>query len=262
MLGATQAALLGMQRGAVAPTPVSPITSGLVGFWPFYSDYNDYSGNNRHGIVDGTIAQFGQLSGRWCAQFRGAGRAEIPSSGVVGLTAASFSLRFRSAQPDNQIVMGAKGTNWLGYWGNYDAGAGTHAGANTYHQGQFNSSTNIGWNKLYDVGVSTTNLRDGLWHTFGLTQALNGNALAYIDGEAVYINYFRNNTAHNLFTLHGNYPTTAILHGLLVGGYYFHNTYSGDITDYKAPAIDACELFIFNRALSASEMATLHNFAP
>lgn len=103
---------------AIAQIP----TSGLVSYWPFDGNANDYSGNNNHGIVNAAIPapdRFGSLNKAYA--FNGINsHIDVPHSATIDMSNNSdFSVAFwvkTNQENDNSIVLSKHiyGT-WNGY---------------------------------------------------------------------------------------------------------------------------------------------------
>lgn len=204
-------------------------TNGLVGYWPFNGNANDYSGNNNNGIAYGVTLTYDRFGHANCAySFNGIdnyiyiGNTVIPSNITISFWFISNSTK--------QTMSMIRSSNW-GYSCvlNYNYGGTV---CNLLTDCYINSS------KLYAAELQTK-YNDSIWH----------NLVISYDG-LYYKTYIDKNLVYSKDSLGSGaiyYSPGTLAFGRDGGNSGFY--YNGALDDIR----------IYNRALSPSEVIALYN---
>jgi hypothetical protein len=205
----------------VCSTPVSPLVTGLVGYWPFSETSGTVAEDLSASGVDGTLKNGVSLDqeGVVGRAFGFDGTNDYISLGNSSLLnyGSSFSIKTRFKTSHNELwkwLVSKTGGSWLG----------------VSYTGYFTWTRNPG-----NDYISSKIVTNGSWYD-GVVTFDNGNLKLYINGEEV-----------------GSWTGVAL--PVTTG-----NTYIGQRSDnyqYFDGSID--EVAIWNRALTASEVLELYN---
>lgn len=219
--------------------PIYVPTNGLIGYWGFTGNANDYSPKGNNGTVNGAVLvqdRYGNANNAY--QFASGQTISIPDSSYLdGMTTGlSFSFWVKVATPNT--------------WGNPLISKATHCqitGDDAYSITVLQNGTirlqfvDLSGNSTYQY--SSITVANNQWHHVAIVWN-KPQTLIYIDGIAdvagTYTNYFGTVTPSNdpLLFGHGNYHSSCGL------------TYA-----YGESLDDIC---LYNRALTASEVAVLN----
>ena len=213
-------------------TITSPIVlNGLVGWWPFNGTANDSTGNGYNGQVTGATLVAGQNgTANGAYSFNGSTQFISTNYSTMGLGTTNTTLSCWVYNPTatNSGEFMKTGTN---------ASTGYGIGIGGAYFDNTAPGTNIVM--LYE-GVrwmaTTTALGTG-WHYIVMVIDGTGTPFAYRDGVQVSGNYAGTGAIA---------PTTGVAIG---GGDTTHRYFTGQIDDVR----------VYNRALSANEIASLYN---
>ncbi len=215
-----------LEKGAEIP-------SGLVAYYPFDGNANDISGNGHHGTIHGnvTLTTGRKNDSNGAYQFPGQAMNYISVPNSSDLNNDSFTI--------NAWVY----TDKNDYNKNYIVDKGRDINVGTYRLGvdgvgactKYNGTNGASVKKIPEVNQ---------WHM--ITGTVSGNkAKFYIDGKLV-----SESTLSDNFKCNTSDPLT-------IGMHYYNGCPSGWAYAYYGKIDD---LSIFNRALSAEEIAELYDF--
>ncbi|TAL14738.1 LamG domain-containing protein [Patescibacteria group bacterium] len=216
----------GVGGATVTTSPI--VLNGLVGWWPFNGNANDSSGNGYNGTVSGatlTTGQNGSANGAYAFNGSSSSITE-PSTMGLGTTNATLSCWVYNPTATNsgEFIKAS-----VGY--SYGIGIGSTQFDNT------TPGTNIVM--LYENvrWIATSTALGTGWHFVAMVIDGSGTPFAYRDGVLVPGNY-------------AGTGATAPTSGAAIGGNSANaRWFTGSIDDVR----------IYNRALSANEIASLYN---
>ena len=235
---AVVAIALGWTSGASALPANNPITAGLIAAYEFTGNADDVSGNGNDGVVNGatlTADRFGNANAAY--SFDGVDDYIISSSTFSQQTQGSIAFWFRdtSANGVGGTFVASRSTS--GYE-NGDLIIGNNEGGDGFRNIYWGDGHWNGW----EGGLTPT---INSWHHSVLTWDTTATSHLYVDS----------------IEITPAAPAFAIFAGLpLVFGrdQVFH--FGSWVTDFATGSID--DAYIYNRALSPSEVSTLYSVVP
>ena len=227
---------------------IVPVVNGLIAYWPFNGDINDYSGNLHH--LSGTVSYGNDRNGvsKSAATFTGSAfLTQKTDLGVIGSMTFSCwvgSPTYTVSRDDIEMYLAAVGRGNFGqhwvYWPlivfpasvTDGRGVGFSVAAN-----RINVFANGEWfNVILDYSCD---ISSG-WHHVAVTIGTSNSPVLYLDGVKVK----EGSSAWNGFV-----PKLSNANTIGGGDYRAGGKYKGQVDD----------LCIYNRILSANEIKALHD---
>ncbi|HHJ40449.1 MAG: hypothetical protein AXA67_08385 [Methylothermaceae bacteria B42] len=247
------------QRGTIeAKIAVSPATqatwngvldigSGLVGHWTLDSDTSDSSGNGNDGTLMGDAA----INNSSSTNNVGPGKVVLDGTGdYVNLDSAVATVGTLTEGSVTAWVQTSDSSSVQAIFSISDKGDKTSYSSLGINKGNF--FFDIAENGTYKIWLDTnTNIADGTWHHIAVTVDSSGNSL-YVDGnkltnsDLIYSN--GDATTNNFLNTVLNSDTVAI--GAITRNSILEWELGGLVDDVR----------VYNRALTAGEIAQLYNF--
>ena len=226
-----------VSTGTSCPTMTGSLTSGLVGFWPFCGNANDASVNGNNGTVNGatlTTDRFGNSNSAY--SFNGSGNQNISISGLTMESEFTLSLWYQTNSYSSPVNPTLCYFGLEGFGTNYTRTVDLTIDNFNYPQPflRANLNYNFGFAGTYNSPVNWTNI----------TVKLSSSILYfYMDNVLIQ-----------------STPVTKQALKLLasdVSRIGSANMANGTASGYFTGKLD--DVAIWNRALTASEIQTLHN---
>ena len=227
---------------------VVPVVNGLIAYWPFNGDINDYSGNSHH--LSGTVSYGNDRNGvsKSAATFTGSAfltqKTDLGVTGSMTFSCWVGSPTYTVSRDDIEMYLAAVGRGNFGqhwvYWPlivfpasvTEGRGVGFSVAAN-----RINVFANGEWfNVILDYSCD---ISSG-WHHVAVTIGTSNSPVLYLDGVKVK----EGSSAWNGFV-----PKLSNANTIGGGDYRAGGKYKGQLDD----------LCIYNRILSANEIKALHD---
>ena len=230
-----------MSGGVAGAVPV--ITNGLVAAYEFNGNANDVSGNGNNGVVNGatlTADRFGNLDSAY--HFDGIDDYIVSSEGIDPLADGAISFWFIDSSSPGQggTFLASQDT------ANYQPGdllIGNEESGDLFRA--------IYWGGDHWEGFGSVDLTTGVWTHAVLSWNSTAGTTLYINGlqtDSV-IPTVSTTAPHTIFAGNPlNFGRTEILH------------FTTWLYDYGEATID--DVYIYNRALSPTEVSTLYSVVP
>ena len=227
---------------------IVPVVNGLIAYWPFNGDINDYSGNSHH--LSGTVSYGNDRNGgsKSAATFTGSAfltqKTDLGVTGSMTFSCWVGSPTYTVSRDDIEMYLAAVGRGNFGqhwvYWPlivfpasvTDGRGVGFSVAAN-----RINVFANGEWfNVILDYSCD---ISSG-WHHVAVTIGTSNSPVLYLDGVKVK----EGSSAWNGFV-----PKLSNANTIGGGDYRAGGKYKGQLDD----------LCIYNRILSANEIKALHD---
>ena len=236
--------VLGWSSGASALPINNPITAGLVAAYEFSGNADDVTGNGNDGVVYGatsTADRFGNAGSAY--SFDGVDDFIISSGTFPQQVSGTIAFWFRDTSPNGTggTFLSSRSTS------GYETGdliVGNEESGDLFRA--------IYWGSGSWEGFGSLNLPTNSWEHFSLSWDTDDGARIYVDGVEApsgYPPYASTAPA---------YPIFAGLPLVLGRDQVFH--WGSWVTDFGEGDID--DVYIYDRALSASEVQTLYSAVP
>ena len=204
------------------------LNDGLVAYYPFNGNANDESGNGNDGVV---VGPFSFLNEKDYFTPNGNSRIEAPHLPSTNSYPITISARIRSSNPETYapIVSQYSNASWNGY---------ALIGSESSFNGFFARNTFNGIYDDYGNDFKTNEIEADKWYSVVFTVAEDGGRL-FVDGQLADTQSWSREPVNATST----YPLT-------IGFRQGSNVYGS--------GVDIDDVRIYERALSAQEVANLH----
>jgi hypothetical protein len=221
----------------------SSLKAGLVAFYPFDGNANDYSGNGNHGVVHGGISlaadRFGNPNSAY--HFDGSsGYIDILGSPFNFLDAFSISFWVNPAKNQNPWILLFDKSCWGTHYG---AGWRIQQNSNSYYFGYVYTTNNLAGSHAFYLKSNT------FTHVVAIKR--DRSTFIYLNGI---LNFTSTSLPSSTIVGNGNLP-------LVIGAQNTGLTYpASNVGNFFQGILDCVS--IYNRSISLNEVVTLYNSNP